>query len=152
MCLNLSAPFICQFFKDPLLSVLAYADVIFGNESECKAFGETMGYEDLSLPAIAKQLAAFPKKSDARPRMAVITQGADATMVVVNGQVAYFDVPKVPRDEIVDTNGAGDAFVGGFLSQLALGKSVFDCVRAGHYAAGTIIRVSGTQLFGVPQF
>lgn len=32
---------------------------------------------------------------------------------------------------IVDTNGAGDAFVGGFLSQLVCGKAVPECVRAG---------------------
>lgn len=31
----------------------------------------------------------------------------------------------------MDTNGAGDAFVGGFLSQLVCGKAVSECVRAG---------------------
>ena len=29
-CLNLSAPFICQFFKDPLLEVMPYVDFLFG--------------------------------------------------------------------------------------------------------------------------
>lgn len=32
-CLNLSAPFICQFFKDNLMKVLPYVDVLFGNET-----------------------------------------------------------------------------------------------------------------------
>lgn len=32
-CMNLSAPFICQFFKDQLLSVLPYVDILFGNET-----------------------------------------------------------------------------------------------------------------------
>ena len=80
------------------------------------------------------------------------THGAKETIVAFNGQVAHFEVPTIDKAKIVDTNGAGDAFVGGFLSQLALGKSVFDCVRAGHYAAGTIIQVSGTQLSGKPAF
>lgn len=44
---------------------------------------------------------------------------------------------------MVDTNGAGDAFVGGFLSQLVLEKSIAECVRAGHFAARTIIQRSG---------
>jgi enoyl-CoA hydratase/carnithine racemase len=35
--LNLSAPFICQFFKDPMHRVLPYADFVFGNESEAAA-------------------------------------------------------------------------------------------------------------------
>jgi adenosine kinase len=30
MCLNLSAPFICQFFKDPLLQVMPFVDFLFG--------------------------------------------------------------------------------------------------------------------------
>lgn len=38
---------------------------------------------------------------------------------------------QVPAASIVDTNGAGDAFVGGFLSQLVLGKDVAECCRAG---------------------
>lgn len=41
-CVNLSAPFIPQFFTEPLLSVLEYADIVFGNESEFAAFGAAM--------------------------------------------------------------------------------------------------------------
>lgn len=43
----------------------------------------------------------------------------------------------------MDTNGAGDAFVGGFLSQLAGGKGVEACIQAGNYAANVIIQRSG---------
>lgn len=32
-CLNLSAPFISQFFKDNLMMVMPYVDVLFGNET-----------------------------------------------------------------------------------------------------------------------
>lgn len=32
-CMNLSAPFICQFFKDNLMQVMPYVDVLFGNET-----------------------------------------------------------------------------------------------------------------------
>ena len=41
------------------------------------------------------------------------------------------------------TIGAGDAFVGGFLSQLVKGKEIADCVRAGHYASRVVIQQSG---------
>ena len=47
---NLSAPFICQFFKEPLLQILPLTDIVFGNESECLAFGQSMGYE-VRMPA-----------------------------------------------------------------------------------------------------
>lgn len=31
--LNLSAPFISQFYKEPMMKVMPYVDVLFGNES-----------------------------------------------------------------------------------------------------------------------
>lgn len=37
-CLNLSAPFISQFFKDSLMQVMPYVDVLFGNETVKKIF------------------------------------------------------------------------------------------------------------------
>ncbi len=43
----------------------------------------------------------------------------------------------------MDTNGAGDAFVGGFLAYLAKGASIDAAVRAGHWAAGHVLGKSG---------
>jgi adenosine kinase len=43
--------------------------------------------------------------------------GTAATICVHNGELREFPVPLVARERIVDTNGAGDAFVGGFLAQ-----------------------------------
>ena len=69
---------------------------------------------------------------------------------IANGTHKWFDgyvreypiIPLAPQ-KLVDTNGAGDAFVGGFLSQLVPGKDMSECVRAGNYAAHTIIQQSG---------
>jgi fructose-1-phosphate kinase PfkB-like protein len=47
---------------------------------------------------------------------------------------------------------AGDAFVGGFLSQLVHEKSIEDCVRAGCYAANVIIQRSGCTYPEKPDF
>ncbi len=58
---------------------------------------------------IAKKLAALPSHSN-RPRMVVITQGADPTIVVYEGVVKTFPVIPIKPENIVDTNGAGDAF------------------------------------------
>ena len=73
----------------------------------------------------------------------VFTQGADPTLVIADGAVTSYPVDRLPKELLVDTNGAGDAFVGGFLSQLAQGKPVSECVRAGHYASRVIIQRSG---------
>lgn len=46
----------------------------------------------------------------------------------------------------------GDAFVGGFLSQLVQEKPIEDCVRAGCYAANVIIQRSGCTYPEKPDF
>ncbi|KHN30910.1 Adenosine kinase 2 [Glycine soja] len=46
-------------------------------------------------------------------------------------KMKLYPVILLPKGKLVDTNGAGDAFVGGFLSQLVDQKSIEECVRAG---------------------
>jgi adenosine kinase len=140
--INLSAPFIVQFFKDPLMAAVPFADFVFGNENEAKEFGVAHGWGD-DLQEVARRLAALPKASGARARTVVFTQGSEPTIVAHNGTVTLYPVPKLAAAEIVDTNGAGDAFVGGFTSRLALGKPMADCVNAGHWAAQVVLRHSG---------
>lgn len=140
--INLSAPFLIQFFADQMASVMPYADFVFGNESEAAAYGEAKGYGS-DLETIALKLSAQPKASGTRPRIVVFTQGSSATIVAANGVVTVYPVDPLPREALVDTNGAGDAFVGGFLSQLVQNKPLPECVRAGHFAARTIIQRSG---------
>ena len=82
----------------------------------------------------------------ARGRVVVITQGADPTLVVENGVLHRYAVSPLAKQSIVDLNGAGDAFVGGFLSQLLLGKPIPDAVHAGHWAGRVIIQRSGCSV------
>ncbi len=46
----------------------------------------------------------------------------------------------------MDFNGAGDAFVGGFIAQLILGKSLQECIRCGQWSARQIIARSGCSI------
>lgn len=151
LAMNLSAPFLCQFFKDPMMAAMPYVDYLFGNESEAKAFGETHKLEDTSTEAVAVHCSKLEKKGET-PRVVVFTQGAEETIVVKDGKVTKFAVPKIPEKEMVDVNGAGDAFVGGFMAYLIQGAELQTCIDAGHYAAGYIIRRSGTIFDGKPEF
>jgi adenosine kinase len=89
------------------------------------------------------KLAAEPKASGARARMVVFTQGSNSTIVAYEGKIHTFPVEPLAKEFLVDTNGAGDAFVGGFLSQYLLKKSIGECVSAGNWAARIIIQHSG---------
>uniref|UniRef100_A0A674NGF8 Adenosine kinase n=1 Tax=Takifugu rubripes TaxID=31033 RepID=A0A674NGF8_TAKRU len=151
-CLNLSAPFISQFFKDNLMQVMPYVDVLFGNETEAATFAKEQEFETKDIKEIAKKAQALPKVNKKRERIVVFTQGKDETTVVHSGKVETFPVLKIDPKDIVDTNGAGDAFVGGFLSQLVQEKPLDHCVKAAHYAAYVVIQRAGCNFPEKPDF
>ncbi|KAJ6792368.1 adenosine kinase 2 isoform X1 [Iris pallida] len=129
-----------------------YCDYVFGNETEAKIFSKVRGWETESIEEIALKISALPKASGTRKRVTVITQGADPVVVAEDGKVTLFPVILLPKEKLVDTNGAGDSFVGGFLSQLVKEKSIVDCVKAGNYAANVVIQRSGCIFPEKPDF
>lgn len=147
-CLNISAPFLCEVppFKKTIMDLMPYVDFLFGNENEARAFAKSEGWETEDVAEIAMKVSKYPKENGSRARVVVFTQGKDPTVVATNGKVSQFPVTLVPPEKLVDTNGAGDAFVGGFLSQLATGKNIDECIRAGNYAGGMMVQCSGTQM------
>jgi len=61
-CMNLSAPFLIQFFGDQMATMMPYCDFLFGNESEAAVYGEAKGY-GTDIPTIALKIAGQPKAS-----------------------------------------------------------------------------------------
>ena len=154
-CMNLAAPFIMQVppFKAALMETMPYIDLLVGNESEAAAFAASEGWPaDLSVAEIARRISGLPKASGHCARTVVITQGADPTVVATAGAVTTHPVIPLAKSQLVDTNGAGDAFVGGLLSQLVVGKDWTEACRAGNYAAHTIIQRSGCTFPDTPAF
>jgi len=81
----------------------------------------------------------------------VITQGCDPTIIAVadaagNVTTTIESVAKIPKSCIVDTNGAGDSFVGGFLASLLQGSDLTHCAAAGAYCGGMMVQRSGCSL------
>ena len=150
--MNLSAPFISVAFKDQLMSVMPYIDILFGNENESEALSQVLEFGTKDLKEVAKKLQALPKENKKRERLVIITQGPDPVLVCEKGTVTESSIIHILPEEILDTNGAGDAWVGGFLSQLVKGKSVQECLLGGNYAANVIIKRSGCTFPEKPDF
>jgi len=153
--MNLSAPFLMQVppFLEAMMNAMPYVDVLFGNESEALTFAESQKWEGVTdVAEIALKITQMPKASAHCTRTVVFTQGADATIVAKDGKVTKYDVIKLAKEDLVDTNGAGDAFVGGFLSQYVQGKEIADCCKGGNYAANAIIQQSGCKCPGESNF
>ncbi|KAI1106252.1 Ribokinase-like protein [Jackrogersella minutella] len=144
---NVSAPFIAEFFKDPLDASSPYWDYVICNESEAAAYARShsLSVAETDVPGIAKAIANLPKANTKKPRVAVITQGTLPTVVAIQGQdeVKQYPVHAIDASKINDTNGAGDAFAGGFVAGLVQGKPLETCVDLGQWLARLSIQELG---------
>jgi len=143
--LNISAEFVPRYLGNALADAISYTDFVFCNETEAAVYAETQNFEGTEIPDIAKFIASHVPKVAGKTRYAVITCGSSATVYSDGENVVTVPVQKMDSSLIVDTNGAGDSFVGGFLAGLAQGKELETCVLAGHACAGFTIQRSGTN-------
>ena len=110
MIMNTSAPFLFEVppFFNAFKEAWEYLDIVVGNESEAAAMGKAFGFSATSVKEIAIEAAKLPKKNSSKPRMVVITQGSECTIVATPEGATEYPVTKV--DKVVDTNGAGKSF------------------------------------------
>ena len=140
---TLSAVFMVEFHNDKMLEIANMADIIVCNKEEIEAFGGKAGNFQETLEKSFKKL--LPKK-----RILIVTaesQGVYCSEFNYESNTLEYlhqSFPKfIKKEDIVDTNGAGDAFLGGFLSQYLQGKDIFKCCKAGNEAAGVILKNVG---------
>ena len=127
--------------------IIPYGDIIFGNEDETAHFGKVHNI-DGGNKEIAAAISKMDKKSKGK-RTVVTTQGKNPTLVTTFDHDTQelvcneYEVDLLPGDKIVDLNSAGDAFVGGFLTKIALGNTLEEAVKAGQWCSKMIIQELG---------
>ena len=154
---NLPSEFFLRNYTTDIAKLCEYADIIFANHSEAIAFCKFLNLKiesNESAADIAELLCKnIPKKNKNKTRIVVVTCGPQPAACCEydhkNEKLKFkdvFDVHDVPPEKIVDTNGAGDSFAGGFLSQLVKNKDLRKCMDAGHWAASVIIQRRGCEI------
>ena len=143
--MNLSAEFLADFFMEKMDKVMSLSEIVFGNETEALNFAKKKKYDTTNVAEVAAKMEKIPFEGSkgGRTRTVVITQGAGNVIVVKDGEIKEYPATPIAKEQIVDTNGAGDAFVGGFLAALVEGKDQDKCVKCGIWAATKIIQQSG---------
>jgi len=163
---NLSAPFLMQFFSTPLEQVMPYVDVLFCNDTEAREYAKLQKWpETETIEKIASRIANLPRRTPTRSRVVVITQDCEPVLLSRSANLTANQneqdllrtpIHKLPAESIVDTNGAGDAFAGGFVAQLARNDlsleldSLKRCVAVGNICAGEIIQQDGCSIPAKP--
>lgn len=82
---------------------------------------------------------------------ALVKRGAGAAVITLGGRGVLFHSPQISVHlpvfsvgQVVDTTGAGDAFVGGFSAALSTGRNPLEAVRFGCATAGISVTRRGT--------
>jgi adenosine kinase len=151
---NLPSFYFIETYLDDIKTLFEYADTVFTNAAEAKLFGTLLGLDDTeNLNELCISLAKFNKRNKNKKRVVIITCGPDPVYIAeydhLKDIITYTGkhLPVNVDDElIIDTNGAGDAFAGGFLSRYVKGNSLEECAKAGHWAAAIVIQTRGCQL------
>ncbi len=87
-------------------------------------------------------LAAAPRLASLGPASAVVTVGAAGAVFAEGGNAGHVLAPKA---EVVDTTGAGDAFVGALAFRLARGDSLEEAVAYAVRAGAAAVTREGAQ-------
>ncbi|MEL6869744.1 MAG: adenosine kinase [Pseudomonadota bacterium] len=109
------------------------ADIIIGNEAEAKALFGTSSFDEVV------------RLAQANSRLFVITRSEKGS-VAIHGDVRV-DCPADDIEKLVDSTGAGDAYVAGFLFGLTQQQSLDACTALGTACASLAV----TQIGARPQ-
>lgn len=169
-CFNLNAPYVVEKYKSQIKKLLPYVDILFGNDDDILSFA-SVNWPVEFVPATIAELmkkdrdgpemqsylnsallhaANVPSMKASSGRLVVVTRGPLSTLVGSGDSVRSYAVPPVCRDSIVDLNGAGDAFVAGFLAQYLHFPDERLSVTMGHASAQICIRHQGARFSNPP--
>ncbi len=130
--LTLSDGFIIDVFREPLESVIKGGiDLLFANEGEAKTYTDRDGV-GAACSVLGKVVGDY-----------VVTLGGEGAVVSDKGNVREVKGYSV---DVVDTNGAGDAFAGAFLFGITNGYSNEQATQLANYAGAQVVSKLGARL------
>ena len=145
--LTLSEPFIIERFMNEIIEIASLADMIVGNHKAAKKFvGEQT---ELKIGDLLKKIHQKINNRKIKDRILLVTVGNNGVFCSkfdsrTGNEINFQTYPeKVNTKDIVDSNGAGDAFLGGFISQQMQNKTFENCCEFGNKAAAVVIKNIG---------
>lgn len=114
--------------------VIGHVDLIIGNEDEYRALIHAAeNYKHEAADLLAQKLQKTPR---------LVTHGEKgASFLDSEGNKTFEPCP--PVAEVLDTTGAGDAFLAGFLDGFLQDKPIAECLKQGHAIASMVVQQFG---------
>ncbi len=109
--------------------------LLFGNKAEMISL-----FEAETEASLIKKMTAHSENIGSL----IMTSGNNGATVINNNKIYNEDSIKV--ENILDTTGAGDLFVSGYIKAYLNGKKPDICLKCANYLASQIIRVDGGKL------
>lgn len=147
LAVNVNAGYICENFPDEIKWLVEKSDLVFCNYWELSALTTIC-----KLKTNEDTIEYFFKKYNKRgkTKFFIITKGSENVQVYfgnsVNRSQNKFSVQPIPKQNVVDTTGAGDSFVAGFLYAYFRNQTLSECVNYGCDTAGRVITQIGCIL------
>lgn len=159
---NLSGAYLFNEHALHILPLVKCANVVIGNETEFLALSKSCSFENLEIAQIASAISEMGvqnpicmQQEKNKPlllenlqlleKIVVVTQGPKPVLCAYQGKFR-FSMPTLQPKNVIDTTGAGDAFVAGFLKGLLDSLNMYDCIALGCYASTEIIQQVGCSL------
>ena len=142
--LTLSDTYIIENYRNDINSIAHMADMIFGNYKTIQKF--IRGENESRIENLIKGIYQILNNKDRLILITAKNNGVFCSKFESNTQneIHFQTYPeKISQNDIVDFNGAGDAFLGGFLSQQIQNQTLENCCRCGNHTAAVVIKQLG---------
>ena len=143
--LTLSDPLMIESYRENIIKIANKADMVVGSLNAAKKLVEENN-NHINIDLLFKKIYALLNDKN---RILIITAGNQGVFCSKYDQVTktedHFQTfpNQINNRDIVDFNGAGDAFLGGFISQQMQNKTFEECCHLGNKAAAVVIKNIG---------
>ncbi len=83
------------------------------------------------------------------PKIVLVTSGSQGALLSIEGKTRQ--IPTCKSTRVVDPTGAGDVFMGAFLTEYTRQKDPYWCACVGSAAASLVVEDVGTRFFGTKE-
>lgn len=146
LAVNLSAPYIVDQNIDDVNYLVGKADIVFGNKDEFEVLAKCN-----QINTVIEFICSMNENLDGRNKIVVITDGnqpIEIYTLISNEPFKWetLDVRVVKQQDVIDTTGAGDAFVAGFFHAFLRNEPIKDCASFGMEVAVKKLKNVGAHL------